>query len=241
MRTWLLAAFAASGIFASAQAESSLADRAELVRWLVRNQDALRDVPFSEVVMAVTGKRILPVDPHRDAAFLHALGGALDAALAALNDPGHLIHRTGRVNEASRPIEDEIRRQINRLPGWKCTIPRTAEGDEMRSGYPDLRIVGADGTICYLDPKLYAVGSRGSSLRTFYYEPRVLTGKIRDDAIHLLVGIGHRGRDAATLELTGWELIDVSKLHVQLKAEFQAGNDRIYRSEMIVGRPPSGP
>lgn len=212
------------------------ADPAENVAWLVAHADELRDVSFADVVRAATGHRIFPVDPKRDAAMLGTLGGALDAALAALNDPAHLIHRSGRVNEASHYIEDEVRRQINALPGWKCTIPLTAQGREQRSGYPDLRVATAGGRILYLDPKLYEAGSRGSSLRTFYYEPRALTGKIQDDAIQMLIGIEHAGKDAATLRLTRWELIDVSQLRVSLKAEFQAGNDRIYRPEMIVGR-----
>jgi hypothetical protein len=211
-------------------------DNAELVRWLVAHQDDLKDVPFGDVVMAATGKRILPVDPRRDAAILQKLGVALDATLLALNEPSHSIHLTGRVNEASRFIEDEIRKQVNLLPGWKCTIPRTTVGREQRAGYPDLRIVTDTGTVIYFDPKLYATGSRSSSLRTFYYEPRSLTGKIQDDALHLLAGIEHDGNKASAIRLTRWDLIDVSKLRVSLKAEFQAGNDRIYRSETIVGR-----
>lgn len=211
-------------------------DKAELVRWLVLHQDDLRNIPFADVVMAVTGKRIIPVDPRQHAALLKKLGGALDATLAALNAPDHRIHHAGRVNEASHYIEDEIRRQVNLLPGWKCTIPVTAGGSELRPGYPDLRIVTDRGTVLYLDPKLHEAGSRESSLRTFYYEPRILTGKIHDDALQMLVGIEHEGRDSLSLRLTKWELVDVSKLRVGLKAEFQAGNRSIYKSKMIVAR-----
>ena len=31
--------------------------------------------------------------------------------------------------------------------------------------------------------------SRASSFRTFYFEPKVATNKIRDDAVHLILGI----------------------------------------------------
>jgi len=216
--------------------KSARPDTGELVRWLTEHQDDLRDVPFTEVVMAATGRRIIPVDPRKHAKILKKLSGALDAMLAALNDPAHPVHHPARVNEASHYIEDEIRKQVNMIPGWKCTIPETLDGREQRSGYPDLRVVTDDGTVLYLDPKLYEAGSRDSTLRTFYYEPRALTGKIHDDALQMLVGIEHSGKDAATMKLASWELVDVSRLRVQLKAEFQAGNDRIYRSEMIVGR-----
>jgi len=220
----------------SAKEPAPAPDKAELVRWLLVHENDLRDVSFADVVRAATGKRIIPVDPKLHTELLRKLSGALDAMLAALNDPAHAVHHTARVNEASHYIEDEIRRQVNSIPGWKCMIPRTAEGRELRSGYPDLRVVTADGTVMYLDPKLYEAGSRGSTLRTFYYEPRGLTGKIHDDALQMLVGIEHSGKDAATMRLSRWELIDVSKLRVSLKAEFQSGNANIYRPEMIVGR-----
>ena len=207
-----------------------------LIRWLVAHQDDLDNVAFSDVVRAVTGKRVIPVDGKRDGRLLDKLGTALDAALAALNDPKHTIHLAGRVNEASRHIEDEIRRQVNQIPGWKCTIPLTREGKEQRSGYPDLRVVTGDGVILYLDPKLHEAASRGSTLRTFYYEPRNLTGKIQDDAIHLLVGVEHTGGGAKAMRLTKWELIDVSRIRVRLKAEFQASNADMYRPETIVRR-----
>lgn len=216
-------------------ADDSAPETARLVRWLVENQGELRNVSFAEVVHAATGHRVLPVDAKRDAPWLGPLGRALDAALVTLNADDHAIHEVGRVNEASRFVEDEIRRQVNLLPGWKCSIPLTAQGREQRSGYPDLRITTPVGVTVYLDPKLHEAGSRDSTLRTFYYEPRALTGKIREDAVHLLVGVEHAGRDAETLRLTRWELIDVSRLRVQLKAEFQSSNAEIYRPEMIVG------
>jgi hypothetical protein len=222
-------------LFAAAASPHAAPDKAELVRWLVENQDALRNVSFAEVVKAATGRRVIPVNKRKCAVLLRDLGAALDAALAELNKRSHPIHKTERVNEASRFIEDEISREVNLLPGWTCTIPLTAQDREQRAGYPDLRAVAPDGTIFYLDPKLHAVGSRDSSLRTFYYEPRDLTGKIQDDAMHLIVGVGHSGGDAESMRLTKWELIDASKLRIQLKAEFQASNADIYRPEMIVG------
>ena len=114
--------------------------------------------------------------------------------------------------------------------------PLTAQAHEQHSGYPDLRAVASNGTVFYLDPKLHDADSRASTLRTFYYKPREATGKIHDDAIHLLVGVEHTGGGAKAMRLTKWELIDVSGLRIQLKAEFQSSNAEIYRPEMIVGQ-----
>ena len=104
-----------------------------------------------------------------------------------------------------------------------------------RSGYPDLRLVDqATQRVYYLDPKLYVVGSRESSFRTFYFEPKVATNKVRDDAVHLIVGFEHEPRQAAHWNFTRWDVVDLAHFKVRLKAEFQGSNRDMYRPEAIV-------
>jgi len=87
--------------------------------------------------------------------------------------------------------------QANAAAGLKCEFPRTAEGRVQRSGYPDLRIVDIEtGRAYYLDPKLYSSGSRDSSFRTFYFEPKIATNKVLEDAVHFLVGFEHEPKSA---------------------------------------------
>lgn len=203
---------------------------------LLRSRDALDAVSFSRVVEITTGHKVRPMDAQQHRPLVVALSGVFDATMRALNEPSHPIHRAGRVNEASRFLEDEILRQINLLPGWSCSVPHTKQGREQRTGYPDLRVQTDRGVVFFLDPKLYREESRASTLRTFYYEPRELTGKIHEDAMHLLVGFAHTGSDARKLHLKGWELIDLSRLTVQLKAEFQASNRDVYQPDLVVGR-----
>ena len=119
-------------------------------------------------------------------------------------------------------------RELNRVEGLVCEIPKTKEGHEQRSGYPDLKITDlASGEIFYLDPKLMERGSEKSSFRTFYFEPKDGTLKITEDATHLLVGIEHDGK-AGEWTFLGWRLVDLSQLKVRLKAEFQAANRDLY-------------
>jgi hypothetical protein len=201
---------------------------------ILKDRDSLQNVPFPEVIELTTGHQVLPVDKKARAGLLLELGTAFDATIRALNTPSHPIHTAGRINEASRFLEDELRRQLNAIPGWTCKIPRTEMDREQRSGYPDLRVETRNGTVFFLDPKLYARGSRASSLRTFYYEPKALTGKIHEDAMHLLLGIEHSGADARHLRLQKWELVDLSGLKVQLKAEFQASNRDVYSDRTVI-------
>jgi hypothetical protein len=129
-----------------------------------------------------------------------------------------------------------LREKLSTAPGFSCDFPKTAAGKVQRSGYPDLRLVDtATGRIYYLDPKLYAAGSRESSFRTFYFEPKVATNKVRDDAVHLILGIEHAPRAAGHWEFTRWDIVDLSHFQVKLKAEFQGSNRDMYRPEAIVG------
>ena len=72
-------------------------------------------------------------------------------------------------------------------------------------------------------------------MRTFYFTPRKETNKILDDAHHLLVGFAHDGRHKDLWKFTGWELVDLSRFKVRLKAEFQGSNRDLYQEESIVG------
>lgn len=205
---------------------------ATFIPWLLRHGGELKNIPFSSVLEASSGRRIQPVDSN--AAWLRTLEEVVTASIAALNDPSHPVHSAGRINEASRFIEDDLLARCNAVPGWTCRIPATSAGGEQRSGYPDLHLVLADGGHVYLDPKLFAAESRGSTLRTFYYEPKSTTGKVHHDACHLLVGISHNGGTGGRLRFEGYELVDVSKIRVQLKAEFQSSNRDLYAPANIV-------
>ena len=91
----------------------------------------------------------------------------------------------------------------------------------------------ATGRVIYLDPKLYAKGSRHSSLRTFYFTPKRETNKVNDDACHLIAGIEHE-KTGAEVNFTRWELIDLSRFRVRLKAEFEGSNADMYREDAVV-------
>ena len=85
-----------------------------------------------------------------------------------------------------------------------------------------------------MDPKLYKAGSRDSSFRTFYYEPKIATNKVSDDAVHFVVGFEHEPRQRGHWKFTHWDLVDLAHFRVKLKAEFQGSNHDIYRPEAIV-------
>jgi hypothetical protein len=150
----------------------------QLIPWLLDESRQLRGIRFAEVIFDTTGKRVLPVDPKNevDQRVVKSISAACDETVRRLNVPDSAIQSTTRINEVSSHFEDVLRELLNAEPGLSCDLPRTAQGRVMRSGYPDLRIVDlASKRVFYLDPKLYAVGSRDSSFRSFYFEPKIAT------------------------------------------------------------------
>ena len=73
-----------------------------------------------------------------------------------------------------------------------------------------------------------------ASFRTFYFEPKIATNKVRDDAIHLIAGLEHEEKKDGQWRFTRWDLVDMSHFQVKLKAEFQGSNRDMYRPDAIV-------
>ncbi len=219
-------------------AEDSPAQR--LIPWLLDEGNSFKGILFSEVVKATSGKKIIPFDRSDadDERILSGIGRAMDDVLKKMNAPESDVHRVARINEVSSHFENLIQKTLNANPDFSCDFPRTTSGQVLRSGYPDLRLVDKpSGKICYLDPKLYAEGSRESSFRTFYFEPKKQTNKVNDDARHLIVGIEH-AHVSTGWKFLRWELIDLAHFRVKLKAEFEGSNRDMYRRDAVVGAGP---
>ena len=205
-------------------------DDSALVKSLLGENLSARTFAFATVAEACSGKRVLPLTD--DPAHLRvtaAIARALTLTIAELNQSESPVRQLRRINEASKFFEDGIHRHLNAVPNIKCDTPPTRAGEHQRSGYPDLRIIDQETKLVfYLDPKLVEQGSAESTFRTFYFEPKNETLKITADAVHLLVGIEHDGKEQQWT-FTGWRMVDLSKLRVRLKAEFQASNSELYQ------------
>lgn len=207
----------------------------ELVKGLLKEDLSDRDFDFALVAEAVSGKKVIPAESRKSGErVLSAISDVMSGLLVELNADDSPVKGLRRINEGSRFFEDGLLERLNTLDGISCEIPHTREGSAQRSGYPDLKITDeATGDIYYLDPKLMERGSAASSLRTFYFEPKDRTLKILDDATHLLIGIEHDGNDG-DWEFLGYRLVDLSKLKVRLKAEFQASNRDMYTETSVL-------
>ncbi len=193
-------------------------------------------IPFPKLIESSTGKLLIPFDPAKPVhqAALDVVAGALGTVLAEMNEAGSPAKGLRRINEASSHFEDRLRELLDAHPDFECGFPLSTTGKIQRSGYPDLRLVHpASGTVIYLDPKLFEESSRESTLRTFYFTNDPDTLKVREDGLHWLLGIAHDGKDGAWT-FVSWDVVELARLEVKLKAEFQAGNHTLYAREMIL-------
>lgn len=207
----------------------------ELVRGLLREDLSNRDFEFGVVVEAVSGRRVIAARGRESSGrVMAAISEAMDGLVVELSGEGSPVKGLRRINEGSRFFEDGLLERLDGMEGFSCEVPRTREGRAQRSGYPDLRLMDeVTGDVYYLDPKLMERGAVESSLRSFYFEPKGKTLKVLDDATHLLIGIEHDGNDG-DWEFLGYRLVDLSRLRVRLKAEFQASNREVYAERSVL-------
>ena len=237
MRAFACSLALVATVSAQAPAPSPQSPAAALIPWLLEQKEGLVQLPFADVILAATGKKVLPInrEDETDQRVLKQLSATLDEVIKRMSAPDSPVQSFARINEVSGPFENMLRELLNTTPGISCDFPKTAEGRVQRSGYPDLRLVDtASGRVYYIDPKLYAAGGRNSSFRTFYFEPKVATNKVREDAVHLILGFEHEARQAGHWNFTRWDVVDLSGFKVRLKAEFQGSNRDMYRPDAIV-------
>ena len=228
---------AAHCTFAQSTAPEAQAAAAKFIPWLLQGKEELTQVQFSDVIQYATGTKVLPMqrDDPTDQRVLAQIGAALDQVVRRMNEPDSPVQSVARINEVSAPFENMIREILNSAEGLQCEFAKTAGEKVQRSGYPDLQLVDlASKRVYYLDPKLYAKGSRESSFRSFYFEPKVATNKVRENAVHLILGFEHEGRKAGHWQFSRWDIVDLSAFKVRLKAEFQGSNRDMYRPDAIV-------
>lgn len=208
---------------------------AMLIQRLLAEKLSDREFSFPTVVGATSGKRVIPVRGRVSAnRVMTAVREVTNEVITEMNAADSPIKGLSRINEASRFFEEGLREKLDAVEGVSCFIPENLEGHAQRSGYPDLTVIDEKtGEVYYLDPKVMAQGSVDSSLRTFYFEPKERTLKVTEDASHLLVGIEHDGNDG-DWEFLGFRLVDLSKLRVRLKAEFQASNRDLYSERSVL-------
>ncbi len=209
-----------------------------LIPWLLQENAQVRGIPFREVIFDVTDKRVLAFNPKNetDLRVVKQISVVLDGVISQLNSPASVIQGIPRINEVSSHFEDLMRELLNKTPRAHLRFSENKRRSSPTFGLPRLE-VDRSRIASRLLPRSETLRSREPRqlVSHFYFEPKIATNKVREDAVHFIVGFEHE-KPAADRhwKFTRWDLVDLSHFQVKLKAEFQGSNRDMYRPEAIV-------
>ena len=172
----------------------------------------IENIPFAYIIEMTTGCKVHPLSNIDDVVVKEIYDSAKEVLEWAKNRDFNGM----RPNEISNELEARLREKM----GGEIPEGKTA-------GYPNI-LIRRRGANYYVEVKLAGEEQLDSGFRTFYYEPVELT-KITKDARHVLVGYVHRNK-----KLVSFKVVDLSKINVSLKNEFNTSNKELYKKEAIV-------
>jgi hypothetical protein len=108
---------------------SSNAPIDQLIPWLLNEDRQLRGIPFSDLIFAATGKRVLAFDPQNevDQRVVKQISAACHETIKRLNAPDSVIQNVERINEVSSRFEDTLCELLSSASGLSCDSPRTID------------------------------------------------------------------------------------------------------------------
>ncbi len=200
-------------------AEGSESNDREILFERIRSWQAFPErMPLEAVVEALSGCRVLDWQGEQ-------LEGLTRIADAVLQRVRATPLSAARPNEVGYRLETVVSAAIRELD-WPVDRPAGPSGRRRSAGYPDLEFM-AGGRAFYLEIKAFSPGTERSTQRTFYLSPSD-DFKVTRDAFHLLLAceIVAEGEDTYRLQSVKW--LDLSRLEVRLKHEFNASNRDLY-------------
>jgi hypothetical protein len=197
----------------------------DAIRTVMEIAPDLKNVSFRDLVEATSEFKLHPLDPklYADKELIEDLAASFKHFVAFSNKTGTRF-TAKRINDVSRHIEEVLVEQMHKA-GLKTKILG-------ESGYPDIELTDKYNRVSYLEVKISSKQEL-TSFRTFYYTSGK---KIKSDARHLLVGLHFSETADKHWKAEEWELIDLSKLLISLKAEFNASNIGIYTEQARIAK-----
>lgn len=202
----------------------------------------LKNVYISDVIEASTKKKVIPLEDNEISKII----------IAEIRKLANVIVDKYKNKTINRDVYDEYfgkktKSFRNNEVGKLCEYLIKSVFDDNKakfvaikeitplggSGYPDLKIITKENTI-FLEIKATSKPDVGSP-RDFYYTPGTQSDrKICSDGNHILLGFTTNEISKGEFNLTGYKLVDISKVKVSLKPEFNTDNKGIYNSETII-------
>ncbi len=195
----------------------------------------LKGLPLSIVIEGLSGHKSISFNKsnNKDIQVLEVLKNVAGEVLKEVNKRGILRPRP---NEVGNDIEHFVRNALENNR-YKAYTPLTVSGKKKSTGYPDIEFVDKFDRCNYLECKTYNIDNVSTTQRSFYLSP---SGdfKITKDAHHFGMSfeiyveksIGNKH----LYKVKSWKILDLSKLELDVKYEFNADNKRLYDKDLIL-------
>ncbi|HJK36523.1 MAG TPA: hypothetical protein O0X34_02300 [Methanocorpusculum sp.] len=187
-----------------------------------------------EVIKALCGHDVIPFDENNkdDLELLEDLKQAAQCAVDEIQKKKILEKRANEVgNRIEKFVQDALK-----LLGYDAHVPTTSSGKNKSVGYPDIVFYDKAHRLTYVECKTYNHANIDTTQRSFYLSPSS-DFKVTGDAHHFVVSleIVELSRDTNTGQnvytASGWKILDIADLPLDLKIEFNSDNRRLYGGE----------
>ncbi len=191
----------------------------------------LKNIPFGLVIKSMTGFEVIQFDRDKveDKNLLQKISQAAEITGREIAGMGGI--KRPRPNEVGNDLEPFMEKALKSIGYADTGTPKGKSGKGKAVGYPD-RGFTDNGRAVYLELKSYAKESLNSTMRSFYLSPSD-DFKVNKDALHLLIAF-EIDREGNAFFVSGWKIITVDKLLVDVKYEFNSDNKRLYASHAVL-------
>jgi len=200
-----------------------MAEIHDLIKQGITLSKKIKKISFSDLVKATTEYEIFPLNlqDEKDLALFNEIKtSAINYIIYVTRI--HQRYEGKRINEVGRRIEEAFVEELKKTKLQPIQLKS--------SGYPDIKIVDQFGRVTYLESKAVSKDWE-SSFRSFYYTSGK---KIDSSGRHLLIAWDITEEKDDYWKVNGWKLIELSKLEITIKLEFQSNNQKLYDSKLIL-------
>jgi hypothetical protein len=211
----------------------------EAIQRIRQNRKDLENTPMKDIIEASTGKTVVPCDDfHKELVReIVRIGDKMKQKFAVTLITSQFFQqiRTNEVNAfRNNEVGDYCEFLIKDIYSTdKSLFKHIKDVKHLRGkGYPDLKIVTARQAV-FLEVKAILRPYMGSE-RDFYYSIGSASDKkIDSDGLHILIGFLTK-QVSNGFNIRGFKIVEVSRIIVWLKSEFNADNLGLYDSRNII-------
>lgn len=195
----------------------------------------LKGLELGIIIEGLSDKKVIPFDykSTKDKKVLTKLILVAKNSLKAINQKGIIRPRP---NEVGNDIEKFVKDAFLDIK-YEATTPTTNSGSSKSSGYPDITFIDEFNRINYLECKTYNIDNISTTQRSFYLSPSS-DFKVTEDAHHFGISfeiyVDSVVKEGNIYKAKHWKILDLSKLELDVKYEFNSDNKRLYNSNLIL-------